>query len=52
MTESQLKHLRGLPQFERCWGVIDSHLKLYERFNAVSTALADSIKQRAKAKEG
>jgi hypothetical protein len=33
MNENHLKHLRGLTQFERCWTVIDSHLKLYKMFD-------------------
>lgn len=36
MTRSHLEHLRGLTQFERCWGIIDSHLALYDQAEALA----------------
>lgn len=33
--ESLLKSMRGLTQFERCWGIIDSHIELYKRYKAI-----------------
>ncbi len=39
MSEKHLKHLRGLTQFERCWSIIDSHLKLYSIFNRLKNKI-------------
>jgi len=35
MTKEHLESLRSLTQFERCWSVIDSHLELYRKYEAL-----------------